>query len=128
MSPKTRPRDLTIFAAEECFAVAMGLYPRKGNAYTMQDPEQIHYSKSFQMPARLADGLGLESALSRRNSPHDLGPPHPGYRDFGCIARIIFPLCVLCQGAVRVKDISLVSVSFREEFSKQRTSKMARLD
>jgi len=44
---------------------------------------------SFQKPAGLADGLGLESALSDKGiRPDFLVPPHPGVRDLGLIFTI----------------------------------------
>ena len=50
-----------------------------------------HYSLPFQKPAGLADGLGLESALSDNGiRPDFLVPPHPGVRDLG-LNFTIFP-------------------------------------
>jgi hypothetical protein len=50
-----------------------------------------HDSSPFQKPAGLADGLGLESALSDNEiRPDFLVPPHPGIRDLG-LNLTIFP-------------------------------------
>jgi len=51
---------------------------------------------SSQLPTGLADGLGLESALSGNGiRPDFLGPPHPGVRDLGFIFTIFLPVGIV---------------------------------
>ena len=79
MSPKTRPRDLIIPVIGDSLAIMSASFVEHGGtAKNAGNPARNHYEHyTFQLPTRLAAGLGPGSVLSLKEFAPFLGPPHP---------------------------------------------------